>query len=489
MPHLATLDWDPDNRLSRADLGGGGNAHYQYDAAGQRVRATIRKGGITETRVYLGLSERYQKTVNGTLRTERRTLHVMDGVRRVAAVETTTVDTGLLAAETVHRYQLSDHLGSVTVEVDGNCAVLSYEEYHPYGTTSFHAAKGAAEVSLKRYRFTGKEKDAETGFTYHGSRYYAPWLGRWTAPDPAGLVDGPNLYAYARDNPVRLTDPTGQQSTEDRPSPPDKERTLLRDHRSEIKQAAQALLDARKGKDRIAAFSDDIARQLESVTDAPDDVPLPEVLNLGIARIVQRMVDKARQRRDAGAKGVDFTIVSLTRSTDKEKSPHKKGRGLDIGRYAGKDLSISKGDEQLDAVLKFYSDMIGDAAKGEKPVNARFALGLPRNPRTTGEGAVTDATKADKRHMYDWDIIPGYGPKPALKREFRFDDVFFDRNETPNNAPEIKGSKKSLLNQNITLLQPAAAQGFADLQKLDTTGILRFLMPDGINHFHVQSPP
>ena len=45
-----------------------------------------------------------------------------------------------------------------------------------------------------------------------GARYYAPWLARWTAADPAGMVDGPNLYAYVRGNPVRLVDPDGRES-------------------------------------------------------------------------------------------------------------------------------------------------------------------------------------------------------------------------------------------------------------------------------------
>ena len=68
------------------------------------------------------------------------------------------------------RYQLSNHLGSSSLELDQNGALISYEEYHPYGTTSFRAGT-AAEVSLKRYRWTGKERDEETGFSYHGARY------------------------------------------------------------------------------------------------------------------------------------------------------------------------------------------------------------------------------------------------------------------------------------------------------------------------------
>jgi RHS repeat-associated protein len=70
-------------------------------------------------------------------------------------------------------------------------------------------------VSLKRYRYTGKERDEETGLYYHGARYYAPWLGRWTSADPAGMVDGSGLYNYARCDPISLSDPSGRASTED----------------------------------------------------------------------------------------------------------------------------------------------------------------------------------------------------------------------------------------------------------------------------------
>jgi len=89
--------------------------------------------------------------------------------------------------------------------------VISYEEYHPYGTTAYWSASSAVEVSRKRYRYTGKEKDEETGLYYHGARYYAPWLGRWTAADPAGMVDGTDVFIYTHDNPIIYFDPTGTQ--------------------------------------------------------------------------------------------------------------------------------------------------------------------------------------------------------------------------------------------------------------------------------------
>jgi len=53
------------------------------------------------------------------------------------------------------------------------------------------------------------ERDEETGLNYHGARYYAAWMGRWVSCDPAGLVDGVNLYKYSRNNPLKFTDTAG----------------------------------------------------------------------------------------------------------------------------------------------------------------------------------------------------------------------------------------------------------------------------------------
>jgi RHS repeat-associated protein len=107
-------------------------------------------------------------------------------------------------------FQLDNHLGTACVETDGAGLVISYEEYHPYGTSSYRAFQ-SSEVSDKRYRYTGKERDEETGLYYHGARYYAAWLGRWTAADPMGTVDGTNLYAYVRGSPIGLSDPSGSE--------------------------------------------------------------------------------------------------------------------------------------------------------------------------------------------------------------------------------------------------------------------------------------
>jgi RHS repeat-associated protein len=216
MPHLPTMGWDFKDQLQTTNLAGGGNVYFMYDAAGHRVRKVWEHSGLVEERVYVGGYEVYEKrsATDGSVALARQTLHVMDGVRRIALVETTTADTSAAAFQpsTVTRFQLDNHLGSALLEVDGGGMVISYEEYHPYGTTAYRAGTGAAEVSLKRYRYTGKERDDETGLYYHGARYYAPWLGRWTATDPLGIVDGPDVYAYVRGNPIKSSDPRGTET-------------------------------------------------------------------------------------------------------------------------------------------------------------------------------------------------------------------------------------------------------------------------------------
>ncbi|MFJ2714382.1 RHS repeat-associated core domain-containing protein, partial [Pseudomonas sp. NPDC087346] len=63
-------------------------------------------------------------------------------------------------------------------------------------------------------RYSGKERDA-TGLYYYGFRYYAPWLGRWINPDPAGTIDGLNLYRMVRNNPIALFDTDGLASDDE----------------------------------------------------------------------------------------------------------------------------------------------------------------------------------------------------------------------------------------------------------------------------------
>ncbi|MEQ1844073.1 MAG: SpvB/TcaC N-terminal domain-containing protein [Nitrospira sp.] len=218
MPHLGgahpspNMHWDYRDQLRQTDLGGGGTTYYVYDATGQRVRKVWEKSaGLIDERIYLGGFEIFRQR-RGTERLERETLHLMDDKQRIALVETRTLDTAGNdpAPQLLIRYQFSNHLGSASLELDDQSQIISYEEYIPYGNTSYQAVRSQTETP-KRCRYTGKERDEESGLYYHGARYYAPWLGRWISCDPKGIEGGINLYTFTLANPIILTDPTGQQ--------------------------------------------------------------------------------------------------------------------------------------------------------------------------------------------------------------------------------------------------------------------------------------
>ena len=111
------------------------------------------------------------------------------------------------------RYSLEDHLGSCTMELDQNARIISQEGYYPFGATAWLTAESETEVSYKFIRYSGKEMDV-SGLYYYGARYYAPWLQRWISPDPAGDIDGLNLFVMAGNNPLRYIDSGGTHKEE-----------------------------------------------------------------------------------------------------------------------------------------------------------------------------------------------------------------------------------------------------------------------------------
>ena len=136
----------------------------------------------------------------------------------VALLEVKTVEGGTPIGEAVRskvtRYQYTNHLDSASLELDENALVLSYEEYHPFGTTSYSMHTNDSEVSQKRYKYVHKERDDETGLYYYGARYYAAWLCRFVSVDP--LKDKYPFYTtyqYTGNNPITFTDLDGKETT------------------------------------------------------------------------------------------------------------------------------------------------------------------------------------------------------------------------------------------------------------------------------------
>ncbi len=232
MPHLPVMNWDFKDQLaatSKQVRNSGGTpetTYYVYDASGQRVRkVTERQAPAGENprrmkeRIYLGDFEVYKEYGGDgeTVTLERETLHVMDDAQRIALVETRTQGINP-APQQLIRYQFGNHLGSASLELDDQAQVISYEEYTPYGSTAYQAVRSQTETP-KRYRYTGMERDEESGLSYHSARYYLPWLGLWTTIDPIGVEDSLNLYQYTQSNPVVFFDSSGTETKGKKKSP------------------------------------------------------------------------------------------------------------------------------------------------------------------------------------------------------------------------------------------------------------------------------
>jgi RHS repeat-associated protein len=102
-----------------------------------------------------------------------------------------------------------DQVGSTRIVTQANGAVCFDQDYFPYGQ-EVYSSPGSCPQS---YKFTGYERDAETGLDYAFARYYNARLGRFMSGDPlAGDVGDPqslNRYAYVQNNPTNFIDPTG----------------------------------------------------------------------------------------------------------------------------------------------------------------------------------------------------------------------------------------------------------------------------------------
>lgn len=119
----------------------------------------------------------------------------------------------------VVEYFHTDAVGNVLALTSGSGAVVESHDYYPFGEEWCAGVPCSTVTAGQAKRFTGKERDAETGLDYFGARYYGSRIGRFTTVDPvynwnANLVDPQrwNRYAYGRNNPLRYVDPNGEDA-------------------------------------------------------------------------------------------------------------------------------------------------------------------------------------------------------------------------------------------------------------------------------------
>ncbi|WP_323154186.1 RHS repeat-associated core domain-containing protein [Pseudomonas alvandae] len=213
------LAWDLRNQLrsvtpiERAS-GLNDSEAYVYDGGGQRVRKlrTLQTGTRTlaaEVRYLPGLELRVDSGTGEAL----QVIVAQGGLSGVRVLHwESTPPTG---ENDAYRFSVTDHLGSVGLELAEDGRIISREHFYPFGETAYLTGNDVIEVGYKTVRYSGKERDA-TGLYYYGFRYYAPWLQRWVNPDPAGTVDGLNIYRMVRNNPMSFIDDNGSITTKKR---------------------------------------------------------------------------------------------------------------------------------------------------------------------------------------------------------------------------------------------------------------------------------
>lgn len=204
--------YDAENRLTDVAQSGQAQLSFFYDGDGGRTKKIVHgamAGGDAPAMAFpelLGGAGEDDLVTHyvGSLY-ERSNIsesrHIYAGDRRIASVTEGEV-----------RFVFDDHLGSPNVITDEAGQVLELMEYQPFGNFSRHDVTGQEELNVHKY-FTGQTLDEESGLYYYNARYYDPGLGRFVSSDPT--VQHPNdpqdlnRYAYCRNNPVNLIDPSG----------------------------------------------------------------------------------------------------------------------------------------------------------------------------------------------------------------------------------------------------------------------------------------
>lgn len=209
MPHLQDMKWDYKGMMVYSENSPQQYTRYFYDSSGQRIRKVTRyPNGTVKERIYLGLMEIFREYSGSDKTSERNTLCFHDQDKVFLEIDVDALEPA--AANALYRFRLDNHQSANMMELDGQGRVISYEEYYPFGGTSFKATRSwGVEAPMSRYRYLGKERDEESGLYYFGLRYYAPWIGKWISPDPEAPEESRGLYVFLNNNPARFNDPSG----------------------------------------------------------------------------------------------------------------------------------------------------------------------------------------------------------------------------------------------------------------------------------------
>ncbi len=193
-----TYEYDWANRLVAVKTSDGiAIATYRYDALNRRVTKSY--AGQTTAYIYNGgqVIEEYE-----------------DGQFQRSFVYGIYIDDPIMMEDNAGNryYYLKDRQYSVTALIDENGNSVETYKYTAFGLMTILDGQGVtiSESTVDNpYGYTGRRWDGESGLWYYRNRMYSAKLGRFMQRDPAGYMDGLNLYAYVRNNPLRYLDPAG----------------------------------------------------------------------------------------------------------------------------------------------------------------------------------------------------------------------------------------------------------------------------------------
>jgi RHS repeat-associated protein len=204
-PHAVTsigprvFRYDPAGNMTE-----GNGRMYQWDGANRLVR--VARGNSVTTFVYDGEGDRLEKNHDGAV-----TRYVGDDYELGPDGTVTKyfrVGGELVAKKAGSRrfWIHGNHVDSVAVITDENGNEVRRQSQRAYG--QMLETVGEHDES---FAFTGQRQD-ETGLLFLHARYYDPEIGRFLSPDtetPGDLIIGLNRFAYANNDPINYTDPTG----------------------------------------------------------------------------------------------------------------------------------------------------------------------------------------------------------------------------------------------------------------------------------------
>lgn len=200
---------NPLNQLISIILPNGSMVTFTYDVAGKRLSKKVEAGRKTEVFRYFYLGQ----TELGCLDTKGNIVQLRVPSDPNQAEKGPFIAFELQKEVYVPIYDIQDNV-AMLVDPEKRIIQESYR-YSVFGEEEIINRRGrtvACSPTQNPWRYRGEHTDEETSLLCIGYRYYDPEIGRWIDPDPAGDLDGPNLYAYCRNNPLTYIDYFGLAS-------------------------------------------------------------------------------------------------------------------------------------------------------------------------------------------------------------------------------------------------------------------------------------